>query len=143
MDNYDDMITWILSHYFKQSKVSQQLFLSIRQRARGMHFSREHMGQLLAKEAKLWDEVSVESSTSAALSLNEAVKTGDNTTPNEQKTSAKAVTPKLPSQGKEKESGSTLVGSQMNPPTQSLKDAGTHRLAWSCDGDRSPSPSDT
>ncbi|XP_013380841.1 nuclear protein MDM1-like isoform X2 [Lingula anatina] len=44
-----------------------------RKRAQGTHFSREHLAQLLAQQAELWDQVS-ESSTLSALSLEQPAK---------------------------------------------------------------------
>ena len=82
-----------------------------------MHFSREHVGQLLATQTKLWDSSTVSSSLSQ-LSLNKDPVNSDSSTP-----MSSASQPRhLPSE---------------------VKDAGTHRLAWSVDGSRSTSESDT
>ena len=39
-----------------------------RKRAQGTHFSREHLAQILAQQARLWDESSTATSTVSSLS---------------------------------------------------------------------------
>lgn len=75
------------------------------------------MGQLLATQAKLWDASTASTSVSGAASGNEP---GDHS------------------------DRSTAMSSASHPvPPVALRQAGTHRLAWSRDGSRSTSESDT
>ena len=136
-----------------------------------MHFSREHVGQLMADQAKLWDELSLTSGESIQ-SLDKV----DNAQkakplplgkPNEKTTiagkpsgkTATLLTDRADSEstvqatkgsegsndspGSAVDSGLISSASQQKPPDSVIREAGTHRLAWSCDGDRSPSVSDT
>lgn len=75
------------------------------------------MGQLLATQARVWDATTI----SSALSDEEVLTTDSH------KTTEESERPSL--------------GGEQRPPSI-LEKAGTHRLAWSCDGSRSASASD-
>ena len=136
-----------------------------------MHFSREHVGQLLADQAKLWDELSLTSGESLQ-SLDKvdnaqkakplpqgkptektdiAGKLSEKTAsiPTDRADSESTVQATKGSEGSNDSTGSAIESglissaSQQKPPESVIREAGTHRLAWSCDGDRSPSVSDT
>lgn len=129
-----------------------------------MHFSREHVGQLLAEQAKLWDELSVSSAddvVDTGAQKPQPAKQGkptEKTKPligktnivtaekSESESTIKATVGSQRSDnslGSSSENGFISSASQQKPPESMVRDAGTHRLAWSCDGDRSPSVSDT
>ena len=133
-----------------------------------MHFSREHVGQLLADQAKLWDELSSTSGESIQsldkVDRSKLLPQGKPTEKTHKAGKPLEKTANIPSDragsestvqatkgsegsndspGSAVESGLISSASQQKPPESVIGEAGTHRLAWSCDGDRSPSVSDT
>ena len=133
-----------------------------------MHFSREHVGQLMADQAKLWDELSLTSGESIQsldkVDRSKPVPQGKPTEKTHKAGKPLEKTAYIPSDsagsestvqatkgsegsndspGSAVESGLISSASQQKPPESVIREAGTHRLAWSCDGDRSPSVSDT
>lgn len=67
--NIDEEKTPVVSSWFAEVVELRKKAQEYKKRAQGTHFSREHLVQLMAKQADMWDLETERSSTLSALSL--------------------------------------------------------------------------